>query len=224
MKQVYQFLSELKENNDRAWFQANKPRYLEAKATYEAFTREVIAGIAAFDPGIAGVEVKECVFRIYRDARFSNDKRPYKTHMGAFITRGGRTAPRGGYYLHVEPGNSLFAGGIWCPGSGALLKALRQDVFGSFEEFESIVYAPAFARHFRMDKEWTLKRVPLPFPPDAPGAGWTKLKSYTASNGVPDDFFEGAGAVQRTVERLELLYPLNRFLNYTVDESTRPDE
>jgi uncharacterized protein (TIGR02453 family) len=121
----------------------------------------------------------------------------------------------------VEPGHSLFAGGIWCP-DAALLKALRRDVFYNVEEFEGLVNAPDFARHFQMDDDYKLKKVPAPFPADSPAAEWTKHKSYTAWGGVPDTFFDGDDAVQRAAQRMELLLPFNRFLNYTVDESTQP--
>ncbi|MDR2131432.1 MAG: DUF2461 domain-containing protein [Odoribacteraceae bacterium] len=221
MKQVFQFLSDLKENNDRTWFHANKARYMEARAIYEEFTGRLIALLALADPEIEGVELKDCLFRIYRDTRFSKDKIPYKTHMGAFIARGGRMAARGGYYLHVEPGNSLFAGGIWCPDT-PLLKALRQDIFDNVEEFEAILRAPGFAHRYALDEESKLQRVPAPFPADSPAAAWTKYKRYTAACGVPDDFFDGDDAVERCADRLLLLHPFNRFLNYTVDETMRP--
>ncbi|MDR1414893.1 MAG: DUF2461 domain-containing protein [Odoribacteraceae bacterium] len=220
MKNVIQFLGQLAENNTREWFQANKPLYLEAKATYDDFAARLLARIAAFDPEIEGVTLKESLFRIYRDTRFTADKRPYKTHMGAFMARGGKTAARGGYYLHVEPGNSLLAGGIWCPDS-TLLKALRRDVFDNVEEFEAIVRAPEFLRHYHMDDGYKLKRVPPPFPVSAPAAEWTKLKSYTAWSGITDDFFDAPDALEQAADRLQLLLPFNQFLNYTVDESAR---
>ncbi|MDR2414777.1 MAG: DUF2461 domain-containing protein [Odoribacteraceae bacterium] len=223
MKQLLQFLGELKEHNEREWFQANKQRYRETRATFEAFTGKLIDRVTAFDPGIAGASVKECVFRVYRDTRFSPDKRPYKTHAGAFITRGGKNMPRGGYYLHVEPGNSLLAGGIWCP-DAALLRALRRDVYDNIEEFLSIIRDPAFALHYALDDGYMLKRVPYPFPPDDPAAAWTRYKSYTAARFIPDALFEAADAVEQCADMLRPLYPFNQFLNYTVDESTRDEE
>lgn len=222
MKQVFDFLRELKENNNREWFQENKKRYLEVKSVYEQFIREVIEGIAKFDPEIDGLEVKDCTFRIYRDVRFSSDKSPYKTHMGAFMVRGGKMNPRGGYYVHVDPEESLFAGGIWCPGP-ALLKALRRDVYDNVEEFTSIIRDKKFAKYYRMDGE-KLKKVPTPFPADFPEAELLKYKMYTVTNHVPESFFEGPEAVKKSVERLKLLLPFNRFLNYTVDESMLDDQ
>ncbi len=217
MKNVFRFLRELEENNNREWFNDNKPKYLEAKATYEEFIGRIISGLGIIDPEIAGVQVKDCVFRIYRDTRFTHDKKPYKTHMGAFIARGGKMNPRGGYYVHAEPGNSLFSGGIWCPDT-ALLKALHQDIFDNIDEFRAIIEEPAFARYYTLDGEKSA-RVPKPFPADFQYAEWIKLKRYTPASYVPEEFFYSNDAITNSIERLRLLIPLNRFLNYTVDES-----
>jgi uncharacterized protein (TIGR02453 family) len=219
MEQLFLFLKQLEENNNREWFQENKNRYLVAKKTYEDFIGEIIQGISSFDPEIAGVQVKDTVFRIYRDVRFSHDKQPYKTHMGAFIAKGGKMSARGGYYVHIQPGQSLFAGGIWCP-DAALLKALRQDIYDNIEEFKSIIENASFARYFTMDGE-KLKKAPSPFPKDSPYAEWVKYKSYTPVNYISDDFFYGDDAVTKSIDRLKLLLPLNRFLNYSVDETLK---
>ncbi|WP_294140886.1 DUF2461 domain-containing protein [uncultured Sanguibacteroides sp.] len=217
MKEILHFLSDLKENNNREWFQANKSRYLKIKVLHEEFIGELIREIAKFDPEIDGLAVKDCIFRIYRDTRFATDKTPYKTHIGAFMARGGKMDPRGGYYVHIEPGGSLFAGGIWCP-PPAMLKALRQDVYDNIEEFTSIIREPEFAKYYYMDGE-KLKKVPLPFPKDFPEGELLKYKNYTVTNDVSDAFWEGDHLVERCAERLKLLLPFNRFLNYTVDES-----
>lgn len=219
MKELFRFLKELEENNNREWFNANKDRYLSAKATYEKFVGDIIAGLATFDPEITGIQVKDTVFRIYRDVRFSSDKRPYKTHMGAFIARGGKMSARGGYYVHIEPGHSLFAGGIWCP-DASLLKVLRQDIFANADEFTALLNNKEFARYFTMDGE-KLKKVPAPFPKDEPGSEYVRYKSFTPVNMVPDDFYFSGDPVKKSLDRLKLLLPLNKFLNFTVDESVR---
>ena len=217
MRALLEFLDELRDHNDRVWFQQNKERYTETRATFEAFVGALIPRVAAFDPEIAGVTVKESVFRIYRDARYARGGGPYKTHAGAFIARGGRTAPRGGYYLHVEPDNSMLAGGIWCP-TPELLQALRRDVYDNIDEFLSIVRDDDFARHYAMDQSDMLRRAPRPFPYNEPAATWTRYKRYTAWRPLPDDFFDAPDALDRCADALKPLYPLNRFLNYTVDE------
>jgi uncharacterized protein (TIGR02453 family) len=122
MEQIYrstlEFLSDLKKHNDRDWFQKNRSRYLEAKSNFESFIQAVIDKIAAFDPILKGLEASSCTYRVNRDIRFSNDKTLYKTHMGAFIVRGGKqNGDRyAGHYIHVEPGNnSMIAGGAYMP-------------------------------------------------------------------------------------------------------------
>jgi len=219
VKEIMPFLKDLGVNNNREWFQDNKKKYLIAKAAFETFVNDLITGISRFDPDVTGVRAKDSIFRIYRDARFSVDKTPYKNHMGAFIVKGGKMNPRGGYYIHLEPGESLFAGGIWHLET-PLLKALRKDIYDNIEEFKTIVENPVFTSYYTMDKEDILKKVPAPFPSDFPDAEWLKYKRYVCSSNVPDDFFEGKDMIQRCLKRFEILYPLNRFLNYTVDETT----
>ena len=103
MKQVVEFLTLLHENNDKAWFDSHKEMYKRALSCFEVFTAKLIDGIAAFDPSVRGLTVKDCTWRIYRDTRFSPDKTPYKTHMGAFVAPRGKKGGYSGYYFHVEP-------------------------------------------------------------------------------------------------------------------------
>ncbi len=217
MKLVYDFLKELELNNNRVWFHDNKGRYLEAKATYEEFLSKVINGLGEVDPEIRNVQVKQSVFQIYKDTRFSHDKSPYKTHMGAFISKGGKMSARGGYYVHVQPGQNLLSGGIWCPDK-ALLKTLRQEIFSNADEFKAILGNPSFAEYFSLDDDADkLKKVPAPFPKDSPEAEFTKYKRYTATSHVEDDFFLQDDSLEKTVNRLLLLLPFNSFLNYAFD-------
>jgi len=218
MKEILQFLKQLSENNDRAWFQANKEYYQEINRLHATFVQAVIKGLSPIDPEIAKLEVKDTVFRIYRDTRFSADKTPYKTHIGAYLAKGGRKSPRAGYYIHIEPGGSLLAGGIWCP-DAPLLKALREDVYNHADEFRALINDPALASAYHLSDDDKLKKIPTPYPKDSPDSELVKYKSYTVIGNVPDTFFEGTDAVQRCIERLSLLTPLNRFLNETVDES-----
>ena len=89
MKTVIQFLRKLKENNNREWFMDHKQEYLDAQATFNAFVEKILIGLSEADESVRGLTVKDCTYRIYRDVRFSKDKSPYKTHMGAYICPGG---------------------------------------------------------------------------------------------------------------------------------------
>ena len=113
-KRILAFLTELTANNNRSWFLEHKKEYSECRVDFEARIAEAIARISEFDPEIAHLQVKDCVYRFNRDTRFSPDKSPYKNHLGAYICARGKKALRGGYYLHLEPGNCLVAvGGYW---------------------------------------------------------------------------------------------------------------
>ena len=145
MAEVFRFLKELRENNNREWFNAHKEWYLTVKAEHENFINRVISALAVAEPDVDGLTAKDCIFRIYRDVRFSPNKDPYKTHIGAYMVKGGKQSPRAGYYVHIEPGNCMIGGGIWCP-EPSLLKALRKDVYDNIDEFTGIIRDPEFQR------------------------------------------------------------------------------
>ena len=121
------FLKELKKNNNKPWFDKNKPRYEEAKKNMEDVVEVFLSKLSAMDKRYGKLKPKDCVFRIYRDVRFSPDKTPYKTHLGAGISPGGKKVHEAGFYLHVENGKSFLAGGIWMPDKD-MLKKIRQEI------------------------------------------------------------------------------------------------
>ena len=218
-QEILQFAGSLKENNTREWFLENKKWYEKVRGAFEQMTADLIAEIARFDEPVKHVSPKECLFRIYRDIRFSPDKTPYKTHFGAYIAAGGgRKSPRGGYYLHLEPGGSFTSCGIWMP-EPDMLKALRQSVYDNIDELNEIRSNPEFARYYKDfyqgDK---LKTVPREFPKDFPDAELLKLKHYLVDHNLDDALLSSENFVQEISRIFKAAYPLNRFLNYTADE------
>ncbi|NJO69133.1 MAG: DUF2461 domain-containing protein [Bacteroidetes bacterium] len=143
LKDILNFLSVLKENNHKEWFDENRDWYQKTKKNYELFAGRLIQEILKFDKNIGTPEVKDCVFRIFRDVRFSNDKTPYKTHMGVYVAKGGRKSILGGYYFHMEPENSVLAGGIWMP-QAPVLKALRSEIYSYTDDFKGIINSKSF--------------------------------------------------------------------------------
>ena len=137
------FLKDLKKNNERNWFEAHRTMYENAKQDILAITGEFIKSIATFDKPIGALQAKDCTFRINRDVRFSKDKRPYKNNMAAYFNAQGKKSNLGGYYLHIEPGASFVAGGLWMP-EPAILSAIRQEIDYSFDEWKKIVNTPTF--------------------------------------------------------------------------------
>lgn len=217
-KNILSFLAELNQNNNREWFAENKDKYLRAMGEFEQMVNYLIAHIAEFDKEIAGLEAKDCTFRIYRDVRFSHDKSPYKNHFGAYIcSGGGRKSERAGYYIHFELGGCMFGGGLYCP-MPPVLKAVRQAVYDNIEEFKEIVEAPVFKQTFEVYDADKLKTVPRGYPKDFPDAEYLKYKHYTFSHPVQDEFFHANDCMEKTLEVFKRMQPINKFLNYTVDE------
>lgn len=217
IKETIDYLRELRKNNNREWFKEHKERFDVLRARFEEDVQRLIQHISLFDPEVAGTEAKDCIYRIYRDIRFSPDKLPYKTYFSAYIAQGGRKSERGGYYLHWEPDNLLLSGGVWCP-PPRLLKMLRQAVYDHTEEFEEILENPSFKASYPLMQGEVLQRVPQPFPKDAPCADLLKRKDYVVVGNKPESFFSQSNWIEATAKEFEKLQPFNRFLNYTVDE------
>lgn len=219
IQNILGFINELKNNNNREWFTENKVWYDVARKEFEELSKLLIIEISKFDKEITHVEAKDCIFRIYRDTRFSHDKTPYKTHFGVYIAaEGGRKSQRAGYYLHLEPGNCFVGSGVWCP-EPHLLKALRQSVFDNIDEFNEIRYSNSFSKYYQnFLEEGKLKTVPRGFSSDFKDAELLKLKHYLVDFKLPDDILISANFVTDVAHILEMAYPFNTFLNYTVDE------
>ena len=216
---IINFLKELNENNNREWFAQNKSRYEKVKSKFEEISRLLISEISIFDNDIKNVDVKDCVFRIYRDIRFSTDKTPYKTHFGVYIaSAGGRKSQRGGYYLHLDPAGCFIAVGVWCPPPN-ILKALRQSVCDNIDELNEIRNETGFNTYFKtFFEEDKLKNVPAGFPRDFPDAELLKLKHYMVEYKLDDKILNASDFVLQLAQIARAGYPLNKFLNYTVDE------
>ncbi|HYH81210.1 MAG TPA: DUF2461 domain-containing protein [Longimicrobium sp.] len=175
------YLADLAENNERAWFEANRAEYQALRDDFCAFVGEVIADTAAWDPTVRWVDPKDCVYRIYRDVRFSNDKTPYKTTFSAVISERGRHAGHGpSYYFQVDANGVLMAGGgVWMPENDRLA-LIRRHVADHPERLEKVMRARAFKSTFP-GGPWDghkLKRPPAGYPADAPLIEILKLKSF----------------------------------------------
>lgn len=210
---VISFLKELKENNHREWFNENKDAYRAAREAFEGFINELIPAIRSFDPLIDMITAKDCMFRIYRDVRFSKNKEPYKTNMGAYINRGGKNSTFAGYYVHVEPGQSFLAGGMYMPPPD-VLKKVREEIMYNFDEFERIITDQEFRKTFGiMDDPDKLVNPPKGFPKDFRGMEYLKLKSFAVMHKVEDVAVMSDDYLSYSVEVFKKLYPLNNFFN-----------
>jgi uncharacterized protein (TIGR02453 family) len=216
---IIRFLKELAVNNNREWFNTQRDEYEKVQIEFENFLSLVISRISFFDETIRGVQAKDCTYRIYRDIRFSLDKTPYKTHIGGFINAKGKKSNHSGYYIHLEPGNCLLAGGSVCMPPD-LLKAVRQAVYDNIEEYISIVEDPAFKKYFPVVGENFLKTAPKGFPKDFKYMDYLKCKDYSCSYSVADEFFltsetEMLSNVENIFRQLKRFMD---FVNYTIDD------
>lgn len=212
-KEVFQFLDALQENNTREWFTANKPLYENAHRQVEAFVQQVIDGVVAFDKDIEPIAASKCIFRIYRDVRFSKDKLPYKTNFGASIAKGGRKMGTAGYYLHLEPGGSFVGGGIYMP-EAATLKKIRSEIYFNSTEFISILKEKEFKKIYGelvdFDK---LKKAPKDFPADFVDIDMLKYRSYVVTQLVSKELILSPGYLTHVLHAFRTMKPLVDFLN-----------
>jgi uncharacterized protein (TIGR02453 family) len=214
-KDTFQFLKELKANNNKEWFTENKPRYEVAKANFEAFIDELLKGISKFDPSIAHHTAKGCIFRIYRDVRFSKDKSPYKTHMGAHITSAQKKSDihtRSGYYIHIGSGECMLAGGAYMP-QGDWIKAIRQEIDYDGEALVNILKNKKFQETFGDLEGESLKRPPKGYDEEHEFIDLLKKKSFLAQHNLSDEEVTKASFLDKAVTVFETLKPLGDFLN-----------
>ncbi|MCT4604375.1 MAG: DUF2461 domain-containing protein [Marinifilum sp.] len=214
---VFEFLTQLRENNNREWFQANKKKYDKAKKDFELFIELSIEQIKIIDPEVSGINAKDCLFRIFRDVRFSEDKRPYKTNFGAFIAKNGRKSRYGGYYIHIEPDECFLGGGCYMPASN-VLKAIRTEIYHHPNEFKSIIESSEFKRHFPEMYGDKLKTAPRGFPKDFDHIDLLNYKHYAVGKSVSNEIVCSNKFVEEIDKTFKALYPLNKFLNEIVQD------
>lgn len=218
MKEVYRFLRELSENNNREWFATNKERYHDIQAIFHQLVERLISEISTFDSSAAHLGVKDCTYRIYRDIRFSADKRPYKTHMGIFINPPyGKRVNTCGYYIHLEPENSFVCAGTVCL-EPKVIKAIRQAIYDNIDEYRNIVESREFKACYDRLGDNCLKTAPKGFPKDWEHIDYLRPRDFLAMRRLPDDFFCAPDAHIALRPYLEQAKRFNDFINFTIED------
>jgi uncharacterized protein (TIGR02453 family) len=231
-KRILKYLRQLMANNNRAWFLEHKQEYDAIRANFEEGVQQAIGRIASFDPTIAHLSVKECTYRFNRDTRFSNDKSPYKNHLGAYIAAHGKKALHGGYYLHLEPGHCLVAcGNYWLPTN--ILTSCRNEIMGNTDEWLKCVESPEFLKYFgRVDAPedmptWDqpqgfgldrLKTCPSGFPRDWEHVEYLRQKDYCCWHRVDDSFFQGDKWLDEMEKMMRAAKPMMDMMNSVIDD------
>lgn len=232
INRIMKFLGNVAVNNNREWFHEHKNEYQACKESFEADIAKAIACYSSFDDEISHLQVKDCVYRFYRDTRFSQDKSPYKRHFGAYICAHGRKSLRGGYYIHVQPGNCLLAiGSYYLPTH--ILTSCRNEIMGNIDEWRKSVENGRFVNLFGYPNQghWqddevshkgfgltSLKTCPKDFPRDYEFIDYLRMKDYCAWVKVPDDFFASDRWLQASADIFKVGKPMMDIINSVVDD------
>jgi len=182
-RDLMQYLAELSENNNRAWFVMNKPRYDILRAEFLELVTALIADIARFDPPIAACNPKKALFRINRDVRFAHDKSPYKTTFSAAITASGMKKPSQGggpmYYFHIDAeGTLLMAAGEYMPPTDRV-RAIRREIVADAKNFGKVVKNKKMLETYgELEQDSKLSRPPKGYDADSPHVEFLKLKDF----------------------------------------------
>jgi uncharacterized protein (TIGR02453 family) len=217
-KDLLLFLKELKNNNNKEWFDVNRKRYEQLRIEFIQLIEKLIAELSKFDSSLATLDAKKTIFRINRDIRFSKNKSPYKTNFGAFICADGKKSGKGGYYLHIEPKQCFIAGGMWQP-EAPLLSKIRQEIDYNGAEFTKIVTQKKLKESFGgLDESDMLKNMPKGYDADTKHATYLQHKSYVLIKSLSDTDITSPQLVKQLVADYKLVYPLNTFLNRVFDD------
>ena len=218
MEKVLQFLNELSENNNKEWFHANRKRYEENRDKVLFITEVLINEIRKWDKDIPVMNPKDCMFRIFRDVRFSKNKQPYKNNFGSFIAKDGRKSISAGYYFHIEPEGSFMGGGIYMP-SAEPLKAIRKYIADHGDEFYAIINDKEFKQVYPERYGDKLKTAPKGFPKDHEFIDLLRYKSFAFSTNLKKEELLGENFIENVVKAFRKLYNVNAFLNTALDKN-----
>jgi len=213
MEKFLKFLKAIAKNNNREWFEKNKPAYLELKGEFDDFLEALHKDMVKFDDTLAGMNPRKAAFRIYRDVRFSKDKRPYKVNMGAGFSEHGKMEQEPGYYIHIEPNNKSFiAGGLYMPSPENLAK-IRQEIDYNAAKLLKILNDKKFKANYKGLDDWDkLKTMPKGYAKDHPHIDLLKNKSFTVSHLFKDSEVTNKNFPKKVVETFKLIKPLNNYL------------
>lgn len=209
------FLNAILVNNNRPWFQEHKDLYLKVQSHINKMAEELILGISKFDPSIKNLTVNDCTYRIYRDIRFSPDKRPYKTHIGIYVCPQGKKSGLAGYYLHFEGEGSEYLGlnglytGMYNPDKDTL-KSIREDILYDGSSFEDAIKK---AKNFTLDTSCSLSKNPKDFPKQTPYDYLLRLKQFNLIQPLPEGMLYDKRLIEWTLEEFKSSMEFNNLLN-----------
>jgi uncharacterized protein (TIGR02453 family) len=215
MKDIINFLEDLAANNDRAWFEANRDRYKAVKSRMDAVAKDFIEAVAAFDPSVEGVQVKDATYRIYRDTRFTKDKSPYKTWFGVYVCPRGKRSGLSGYYMHVEPDQNhyMLCTGAYCPTAGEI-KSVREEIMTEGDAFVETIRQ---AEGFEIDWSTAYKRMPQGWSAEDPHSEYYRLRNFLLVKLIDRDFVLSDDFISCAADQMSRTRPFNDTLNRAIE-------
>lgn len=216
-KETLDFLNNLKKNNTRVWFAANRTAYDSAFWNIMDMTVFLLDHLQTFDDTLTALEPKDCIFRIFRDLRFAADKSPFKTNFGIFIKRGGRKIPGAGYYLHIEPGSCMLSGGIYMPPPHELA-AVRAAIAKNPDRMRQLLSEPKLADEFGHLWGDAVKTAPRGYPKDHPAIDLIRHKHYIVGKEISDSEILDPAFPEACISSFRLVRDFNVYLNSVMTE------
>ena len=215
------FLRGLKRNNNREWFEARRAVWeRDLKAPMLALIERITDGMMDYAPAHMRPAAK-CLFRIYRDTRFSSDKSPYKTHVAAWWARNGlEKTSGGGYYLHLSSTELVIAAGVYMSQKDQLL-AIRRHLLEHHAQWKRLIEDPKLLRAFSVHDPMALTRPPKGFPADHPAIEWIKWRQWGVTSHLPPETALQPALAAEIEKRFRLAAPLVDFLNAPLAKQPR---
>lgn len=222
MEDLLNFYLNLAKNNNKVWFDSHRAEYENAKKILHSIAKEFISGIEKFDPRCRGLEIKDCIYRINRDIRFSADKSPYKHWTGIYVCPKGKKSGMAGYYIHLEPVSNLYfvCAGLYNP-TKEVIQSVREQIMLQGEEFHNAVQQ--CGDDFSLNWESALKRLPAGFNAEDIHSEYYRLKSYETVKYLSKKEVLSKKFISNALSYLKRCYGYNEMLNNCFDYAFDPE-
>lgn len=212
---IFDFLKQLVANNNHEWFKAHKDEYDAAWGLFHQMVESLIQEISKFDDSVSYLTSKDCIYRLYRDLRFSQDKTPYKGHFGAYINAEGKKAYYGGYYLQIDPKECILASGVWWLPTKEM-HALRHAIMDQVDTYRAILEEPSFKKNCPTIGMDHYKRVPNGYPKNFPYPEYLMCKNYTCACSLKHEDLLQDDHISKMADIYHSMQPFNSFLKENI--------
>lgn len=214
------FLSNLKLNNSRKWFEQNRDSYENYRNDILQFTENILIELSKIDPAIlqANLDPKKCLTRVNRDLRFSKDKTPYKSYVLVVLNKNYPLPNKAGYFIHIEPDKCSVGGGVWQT-TPEYLKKIRQEIDYSFNDINKIITSSKFQKTFPNGIQGVgkLKKMPVGYDTTNPASELLKMKGFCTKESLNDKLITSKDCIQTITDFFKTTKPLIDYINKAIE-------